>query len=105
MKYWKYIVYAVLFTELIVFGENRSETWAMGALIVIATVAHILLSNNVKFKDGKKEIQRTNPLPKPVWNGVGVFLSLVCMIFPYLDGEINGLLVVLTVSMVSVMED
>lgn len=105
MKYWRYITFAVLFTELIVFGENRSGTWALLALVFIVGLANVILDSNPKWISSKKEIQRNNPLPRPVFNGVAIFFSAVAMILPYAEGLINPVLVVLAVCVVTLTNE
>lgn len=101
MRYWRYITFAVLFTELMVFGGGRSGSYALMAFVALTALAHLFLESNPKWIEAKREVQKNNPLSRPIFNGVAIFLSAVIVILPYAEGQINGLLVVLATAMVS----
>lgn len=105
MKYWRYITYAVLFTEILVFGHREPQTWAILGLVVVLAVVHLLVGFRPFVQLAKLEIQKNNPLPRPIFIGVSLLFSSIAMVLPYFSGELNLVLTLLALTLVSISSD
>lgn len=105
MKNWKYAVWTVLLLELVVFGKNEKAYWISGSLIALFAIVHVLLDNKPRFQSAKSQIQKSNPIPRPIWFGVLIFIALVAAILPYLTGEIHPMLTFFTATAWAMLDD